>query len=146
MQGTRIGEVLRQMGVITDRDVERILVHQRCTRQKFGQIAVRWGLATQEQIWEAWARQFAARGGWDPTELGSDTAALEAVPRQTCRRLGIVPLRRWGQHLVVAATGDLTAHEKEQLARESGCQIHVCASEASNVQKHLKSLKALPAA
>lgn len=146
MQGTRIGEVLRRMGVITDQDIERILAHQRRTRQKFGQIAIRWGLATHEQLWEAWARQFAARGGWDPSAAGSDTAALQAVSPETIRRLGIVPLRLWGCHLVVAAAGALQKEELKQLSRESGCRIHVCVSEAASIQNHLMRMEALSAA
>lgn len=140
MRDTRIGEVLCQMGIMHRGDVYRILVQQRRTRQKFGQVAIRLGLATQEQIWEAWARQLAEREGIALEEVGSDTPALETLPPAKARSLGVVPLRLWGQHLVIAAPPNLSRETLEQLARETGCRIHVCVSEPRSIRSHLERL------
>lgn len=140
MQDTRIGEVLCRMGILQKEDVGRILREQRHTRQKFGQVAIRLGMVTQEQIWEAWARQLAEREGLELDAVGSDTPALETLPLATAWRLGVAPLRLWGRHLVVAGPADLTSDTLEQLARETGCQIHVCVSDPASIREHLQRL------
>lgn len=140
MQDTRMGEMLCQMGIIQKEDISLILSQQRQTRQKFGQIAIRLGMVTQEQIWEAWARQLAEREGLELDAVGSDTPAVEMLPLAKARRLGIVPLRLWGQHLVVAGPADIAGSTLDQLARETGCQIHVCVSDSSSIREHLRRL------
>lgn len=137
MQSLRIGEVLCRMGVIDEEDVDRILAQQRQTRQKFGQIARRLGLVTQEQIWEAWARQLAEREGIELMEFGTDTAALDLVSPGMARRWGIAPLRLWGTHLVVAAPPDTPELTLQEVARIAGCQIHVCVSDRASIRKRL---------
>ena len=57
MEVPPIGCILRDMGVLTEVDIDEILDQQSRSGQKFGLIAMRWGLATPEQVWEAWARQ-----------------------------------------------------------------------------------------
>jgi hypothetical protein len=146
MRDKRIGEVLCRMGVIASHDISRILKHQRRTRQKFGQIAIRWGLATHEQVWEAWARQLAERDGVELEAVGNDTAALELIPLSTARELGIVPLRLWGRHLVVAAPSELSAELMDQLCGQTGCTIHVCISDTHSIHDRLKRLTTLSAA
>lgn len=140
MNGPFIGEVLLDMGVLSTADIERILHVQRRTRQKFGQIAVRLGLAVPEQVWEAWAVQLARRQGLTLSEIGTDTAALERVSPVQARCLGIVPLRLWGPHLVVAAGRQLPAEAVETLARQTRCHVHVCVSDDASIRHHLERL------
>ena len=142
MPNVRIGEVLYRMGVIDETHIAGIMAHQRQTRQRFGQIAIRMGLATHEQVWEAWARQLADQEEIEPAEIGSDTHALELIPRSTARRFGIVPLRLWGQHLVVAAPPDLPRDRLDELADATECCIHVCNADRSAIRKHLRRLAA----
>lgn len=146
MQGLEIGEILCRMGIITRDDVSRILVQQSRTRQKFGQIAVRWGLATQDQIWEAWARQFAERERLNLAAAGTDTAAWERVPLKTARHLGVVPLRLWGDHLVVAAPPELPEESLRRLTELSACRVHICQSSDWSISSYLNNLEALSAA
>ncbi len=142
MREARIGEVLCRMGVIARQNIPAILAHQRQTRQKFGQIAIRLGLATHEQVWEAWARQLAQREGIDLAETGSDTAALELIPLSTARQIGIVPLRLWGRHLVIAAPPDLPKDTLAKLANTTHCRIHVCIADCAAIRRQLRELAA----
>lgn len=146
MQEVLIGEILNQMGKLTRDDIEQIVQHQRATRQKFGQIAVRWGLITQEHVWEAWARQLAQRHQLDLESVGSDTAAWRRVPPPTARKWGVVPLRLWGEHLVLAAPADISRKILEEIRDATGCQIHVCISQREAIERHLDLTAAAPAA
>ena len=144
MQGVLIGEVLCEMGVLTRQHIEKIVTQQRHTKQKFGQIAVRWGLASQEQIWEAWARQFAHAEQLNLDDAGTDTAAWECLPLETARQYGIVPLRLWGDHLVVAAPADFSSESQAAVAKQTGCHIHFCTTERGSIAGYLNTLSAVP--
>ncbi len=99
----RIGDILRQMGVLTSVDITRILLEQERTKQRFGKIATAWHLATKEQIYEAWARQLVAeRRSVDLDDLGVDPPTVELFTPQQAHDFRALPLRRWGSHLVVA--------------------------------------------
>lgn len=137
-----IGEILQEMGLLTAAQIEEILAHQSVTRQKFGQIAVRWGLVTTQQVWEAWARQMAYRRQFvEVKEVGIDTAAVARVTVTTARSLGVVPLRLWGDQLVVAVPPDVSARTLTDLADATGCQVHACATFPEAVQYHLNHLE-----
>ena len=122
--------------------VDEILDHQKETRQKFGQIAVRWGLVSTQQVWEAWARQMSSRRQYvEVNDVGIDTAAVARVTVTTARSLGIVPLRLWGDQLVVATPPDVSTTTLSDLAELTGCQVHACATFPEAVRYHLDHLE-----
>ena len=53
-----LGEVLRELGKLTERDIGRIVLRQRETKEKFGEAAQSLGLVSREDIAFALARQF----------------------------------------------------------------------------------------
>ncbi|HOW71405.1 MAG TPA: hypothetical protein PKY77_12450 [Phycisphaerae bacterium] len=137
-----IGEILQEMGLLTRIQVEEILAHQQVTRQKFGQIAVRWGLVNTQQVWEAWARQMTSgRQFVKVNEVGIDTAAVERVTVPTARSLGVVPLRLWGDQLVVAVPPDVSPKALCDLAEVTGCRVHACATFPEAIHYHLDHLE-----
>ena len=102
-QSTRIGDILRGMDVLTTVDITRILLEQKRTSERFGQIAIRWSLATEEQINEAWARQLVAeRRSIDLDDFGVDPQALRTLTPEQAHNFRAMPVRCWGSHLVVA--------------------------------------------
>ena len=111
---TRIGDILREMDVLTTVDITRILLEQKRTSERFGQIAIRWSLATEEQINEAWARQLVAeRRSIDLDDFGVDPQALNTLTPEQAHEFRAMPVRRWGSHLVVALVsmgGDVVRH------------------------------------
>ena len=70
------GEILVEMGLLTDEQVQQVLEVQKTTQQNFGQITIQLGLATADQVWEAWARQMSYRRRFvEPMEVGIDTVS-----------------------------------------------------------------------
>jgi len=123
----RIGRILQDMGVLDERDIEEILDQQARTGQKFGSIAMQWGLATPEQIWQAWAVQLSAetREG-DLDELGTDSAALFRVSSDLVVSYRIWPLRIWGDNLVIATAPDCPESIVKELASRLNLNVHRC--------------------
>lgn len=127
MQVPPIGCILRDMGVLDDQDIEEILDQQTRSGQKFGLIAMRWGLATPDQVWEAWAKQLTLEvREADLDELGTDSTALLRVTPEVVIKYRIWPLRLWGDHLVVATASNCPAKVLEDLANELKLTIHRC--------------------
>lgn len=122
-----IGVILRDMGVLDDQDIQEILEQQRRTGQKFGIIAMRWGLATPDQVWEAWARQLELEDREaDLDELGTDSIALHRLTPERVFRYRVWPLRLWGDHLVIATAQDCPTSVLEELAAQLGVIVHRC--------------------
>ena len=135
----RIGQILCDMGVISDRDVREVLSQQRRTHQKFGQIAVNWGLAKPQQIWEAWCRQLVDRQiRIDLNEIGVDTHAVAKVPRELALSHRVLPLRLWGRHLVVALPGPEAEAILPELSEQTGCRVFHCFAKGEQLDQHLE--------
>lgn len=105
MSHARIGELLGQMVKLSGHDVEEILQEQSVTRWRFGDIALSWGLCRPEHIWRAWCEQI---GDDAPRinmrEIGVDAQATAYLPRSLAMQYQVIPLRMFGDELVLAAT------------------------------------------
>ena len=142
MHAPLIGEVLCEMGLLTAGQVEQILELQKQTRQKFGQIAVHMGLVTAEQVWLAWAEQMSYRRRFvELNEVGIAPAAVERVTVSTARALGVVPLRLWGDHLIVASAPDISPSNLTELAEQTQCQVQACMAFPESIRYHLDRLE-----
>lgn len=138
MNTPRIGQILKEMGVLSDQDIREALEHQRRTGQKFGQIAVSWALAGPEQIWEAWCRQLAEREELvDLDEVGVDTRAAAKLDCEYAMRKQVLPLRLWGSHMVVALGGPDVVEIVGELSEMTGCRIHYCLADRRQLDEHL---------
>ena len=129
------------MGVLNDRDIEEILEQQARSGQKFGLIAMRWGLATPEQVWEAWAKQLTLEvREADLDELGTDSTALLRVTPELVIRYRVWPLRLWGNHLVVATAPNCPAEVLDGLADELNLTLHRCVVPEAQIEQFISCL------
>jgi len=142
-----IGQILRDMGVLNDQDIREILDQQRRTGRRFGQIALAWGLVTPEQIWTAWCRQLADQHHRvDLDEVGIDTNAVDRVSGVLARFYRIIPLRLWGDNLVVALPEGDAHGNLDDLPALLGCRVHRCYCEPKQVDEYLVRIYGLAAA
>jgi type IV pilus assembly protein PilB len=122
-----IGCILQDMGILEEQDILDILEHQKRTGQKFGVIAVHWGLAKPEQVWQAWARQLSMETREaDLDELGTDSTALFRVTPDLVLEYRIWPLRLWGDNLVIATAPDCPPAVVEEIGRRLKLNVHRC--------------------
>jgi hypothetical protein len=129
------------MGVLKDQDIEEILDQQARTGQKFGLIAMRWGLATPEQVWEAWAKQLTLEiREADLDELGTDSTALLRVTPGVVVKYRVWPLRLWGDHLVVATAPNCPSNVLANLATELNLTIHRCVVPEAQIEHFVAHL------
>ncbi len=137
-----IGEILTELGRLTRAQVAEVVAQQKRSRQKFGQIAVRLGWVTPDQVWEAWAIQMSYRRRFiEPREVGIDTAAVARVTIPTARALRILPLRLWGDNLVVAGAPGTGGAIFNTLSEQTRCRVHACMACPESIQYQLDHLE-----
>ncbi len=107
MRKTRIGEVLCKMVRLSEMDIEEILQEQHVGGQRFGEIAVSWGLCEPKHVWDAWFQQLSGQmPRIDLDEVGVDVQALAFVPRSIALEYNLIPMRVFGDQMVVAVPHD----------------------------------------
>lgn len=57
MATIRIGELLKQRGLLDDRQIEQILARQKATGSPFGSVAAEMFGVQEAELWRAWAQQ-----------------------------------------------------------------------------------------
>ncbi len=126
------------MGVLDASQVAQILEHQKLSRQRFGQIAVSWGWAKPQDVWQAWARQLAADDRFvDLEDLGVDTSAVERVPPALAWYYRAVAVRAWGEHLVVAVPESLVALARRELPAMLPERLYFCLADPEQIDRAL---------
>ncbi len=101
----RLGELLVQLGHLTEEQVEEILEAQREGGRPFGYLAEKlFGLGVHE-IEGAWARQYEMMSGTvDLKKERIDREVIELVSRRQAWQFGLMPLRRHGNELIMGTT------------------------------------------
>ena len=108
------GECLSDVVGLSDHDVAEILEDQAASRRRFGEIALAWGLCRPEDVWQAWARQLnRLTPEVDLKKIGIDAQAAAHLPKSVAREFCVMPIRSFGDYLVVATT-------RENLGRVCG--------------------------
>ncbi len=103
MSSRRIGEILSNLVPLSEHDIEDILSEQSASRKRFGDIALSMGLCRPEHTWQACSTQLDAGPQLiDLDALGIDTQAIEHLPAKTARALEVVPVRVFGDELLIA--------------------------------------------
>lgn len=103
----RIGELLVQRGVLTQRQVQRILDQQKETSRPFGDLAERLFGVDPTDVEQAWVDQYATQAQHvDVTREETDPKALKLVDRRQAWQFRVVPLRFSGGELMLATTAE----------------------------------------
>ncbi|GIV14642.1 MAG: type II secretion system protein E [Armatimonadota bacterium] len=118
----RIGEILLQMGYITQEQLQEALELQRSTRELLGEVLIRLGYITSEQLAQAQAFQFGVE--YERVNLNSIPQDVRnLVPAYLARRLGVLPLRKDKHRLIVAMLNPVDIVARDDLQRITGCYI-----------------------
>ncbi len=103
----RFGEALGDVVPLSAHDIDEILCEQTSNRRPFGDIALSLGLCQPEHVWQAWLAQL-MRAVTPPTinlnKFDIDAQAISLINGEVAERLQIVPLRVFGDVLIVAAS------------------------------------------
>ncbi|MBV8780792.1 MAG: hypothetical protein JO353_05280, partial [Phycisphaerae bacterium] len=106
MRADRIGDILSRIIPLSGHDIEEILQEQRSSHRRFGDIALAMGLCQPADVWRAWSGQLDCPEGGvrhiDLDAVGIDSQAIEFMSAIDARRWTAIPVRVFGDELVVA--------------------------------------------
>jgi len=105
--GVRIGELLVQQGVLSEAEVQAILLEQKRSARPFGDLAERMYGISPDAIERAWIDQYLGFGtavDLDTQEV--DIEVLKVLNRRQAWQLRMLPLRRENEELLVATSAD----------------------------------------
>ena len=145
MSDRRFGEYLARIVTLTTHDIAEILEDQSASGRRFGEIALAWGLCQPQHVWEAWATQLDRRGAHtapvvDLPAIGIDAQATTEMPASVARRFGVVPVRKTGDALVVAADESGLARAAARVPALLRTRISFVVVPSSQIDAALKAL------
>ena len=137
MEKKRIGDLLKDEGIISDKEIGLALLEQRATRERVGDILIRLALVTQTELAQAVAKQF----GIEFLELrhfSPQKEALSALPIQFARDNSLLPIGVEDTTLIVATSEPDNSKLIDLASRISKKRIRCVAASPSQIQKHIE--------
>jgi hypothetical protein len=123
MRQPLFGELLSRLVGLSDHDISEILEDQAISHRRFGEIAMAFQWCRPQHVWQAWWAQLGqSTQHVSLAAVGIDTQALGSLPRSLAEQYGAIPIRIYGDQLVLAvaaATQALAATELPQLVSKS---------------------------
>jgi len=112
------------MGKLSSIDIDEILEQQAVSRQRFGEIAVSWGLCEPVDLCEAWCVQFSE--GVEESDLTPgdvDARLILSLPARLARQLHIVPLISIADQMVVASAQPVDGDQWLAILEATGMDV-----------------------
>ena len=125
-QKIRLGDLLVQQKVISSADLEVALVTQKKSGRRLGRVIVESGMAGENDIAQALARQLAIPFV-DLRKFSPEPAILQLLPETQARRFRAIPLARKDGDIFVgmADPTDLSAYDEVARLIQEGIQLAV---------------------
>jgi hypothetical protein len=122
--GRLLGNLLLTRGFLVESELQFALAKQASTGEPIGQILVDLGLITDRDLVELLAEQLRMHV-IDLTRVERDRSTLALLPKATARRLAAIPLRRIDGQLDVALADPTDAEAIEELTRLLGSSLRL---------------------
>ena len=134
----KLGQILLREGLITEEQLEKAIEIQKKDGTRFGETLVSLGIVTEKDIVVAMAKQLSipyasyAKGLLRPAE-NQDLEKL--IPEEYARRNMLLPVSRHGNSLTVAFMDPLDLITIDNLKRMTGCEINPIIATKSDLQR-----------
>ncbi len=117
IRNDRFGGFLVQKGLITHDELGRIMSIQRVVPEKIGQLLIREGMLSEEEMMQALS-DFSRIPLYERNGAAADRKLVRLVPEKTARRVGVVPLERnENNELLLACNGPVPRSMLQNISR-----------------------------
>ncbi len=130
----RIGEVLLERGIISQKELEKALAHQKERGGLMGQILIQLSFITEEEL----ALALTAQYGFPYLPLDNyeiDTSLIAIIPEQTARQYCLIPIDRIGNALTLAMADPSNVQAIEDIELLTKCVVQTFVSTPSDIEK-----------
>lgn len=140
MRHALFGELLGQHVSLSDHDISEILLDQAISHRRFGEIALAFQWCRPQHVWQAWWAQLgeSAQHIILPT-VGIDTQALGALSRDLAEEYAVIPIRVYGDQLVLAASEASLARASAELPQVARKSIRYVLAPESQIREAIES-------
>lgn len=132
----RIGEILLEWGVVTPSAIEEALKHSRKEGTRIGESLVALGLADEEDVTKALAKQY----DMEYVDLERQTVGpelLKEIPTEIIRRHMVLPIGKNGSRLKVVITDPLDLETLDMLRFRLGTEIECALASKSKLRGYI---------
>jgi type II secretion system protein E len=133
----RLGEILIARGQITPEQLEEALELQKQSGELIGQILIRLGYVTENEVLHALGEQLGL-----PvvtiTDQSVDPVALGQVPSEFAMRHQLIPLRSEDHTITVAMANPLDVQPLDDLRLVTGCEIKPAIASPSEIKRAIE--------
>jgi type IV pilus assembly protein PilB len=137
MTRKRLGELLRDEGLVTDEQIEEALASQRKTGELLGEVLVRLGYVTEYDIAKTIVTQFGL-----PyiavKQYFINEDAMKLFPERLMRQYQFIPMDKIGNVITIAVGGLLNFDVLSELENSSGSHIQVFVSTWSEIKQAIE--------
>lgn len=130
----QLGELLIERGVISKDQLEKALALQKEEGGLIGQILVKLGFTSEEEIAQALTAQFGFP--YLPLknyEIGKEVIRL--VPENVARQYCLIPVDRIGNALTIAMSNPLNIQAQEDIELITKCKVQVFVSTMTDINQ-----------
>ena len=131
-----LGELLVERGILSRQQVQEAVDHQKGNGGLFGEVLVKLGYATEENIAQALTTQY----GFPYLPLANyeiDVEVIKTVPENVCRQFCLIPIDKIGKSLTLAMSNPLNVQAAEDVELITGCTVQAFVATATDIKNSI---------
>ena len=133
MKNIPIGEVLKEDGCISRKQLDEALRYQKSSGKRLGSILIDLGFVTEKQVLEALGKRL----GLSMASLSRssvDINAVSKIPRQIAVKYNAVSIREDNGRLIVAMSDPLDFYAQEDIKQITGMPVEIVLAESDSIK------------
>lgn len=135
--GRRFGDLILTEGLVTQAQFDQALAEQKKTNEKLGEILVRLGLITEEQLVHFLSRQYGIPQVTFPETIAAEI--LKLIPARIARKYGVVPIGRTISSVTLAVADPTNLSALDDVAFMTGLKVVPAIASPSVIRNALAS-------
>ncbi|PLX99928.1 MAG: hypothetical protein C0624_12910 [Desulfuromonas sp.] len=134
----KFGEILLEAGVLDQKTLDQALAVQRGTRIRIGKILEEMRVISEREIAAVLARQFGFRTVRSLIDRHFSRELLEMVPYEVAQKYQLFPVRLKARELFVAMVNPLDMEALDTISFQTGKRITPCVTTPSEIQQAIE--------
>ncbi|RJX28004.1 MAG: type II/IV secretion system protein [Dethiobacter sp.] len=130
----RLGDILIEIGAITEEQLKAALVEQKKSKKRLGRVLIEKNFLSEEKLLKGLEEQLKIPRV-DLDKLTINTEAVYSIPYTMARRYNVLPVKREGKNLTVATADPLNVIAFDDIAVLTGCKVSAVIATDEEIRK-----------